>query len=323
LSGYIFVTKAYIDSRKKLVKQQYVLHMCLQYGELRPTNGWDLLASLGHPSKFQRVSCLGSVTARHCSSGGQSNFAALNRERHLYSAGRPSRCALARFLVFTSSAMFASVSLGVICGSVVKLINSLSSPALTPTCTGHWWCKQSHLDKLLQQVALYTCACLLGLLEQTWLKGVFDLAFSCTVQIYSFFSRWMLLCTEFTDMIVCNHVICFSSLCMWSCMIVVFSAIIYLHKYPTQLWINDFERGRQIRRSWDQAFSGVQGQTMWWEIRVAKPKKTEVCGRAGYICLPDSQCCLQFLYIFENSCQVRRRRGWRPPESATVWPRFH
>jgi len=32
-----------------------------QYGELRPTNGWDLLASLGHPSTFQPVSRLGFV----------------------------------------------------------------------------------------------------------------------------------------------------------------------------------------------------------------------------------------------------------------------
>jgi len=31
---------------------------------LRPTSSWDLLASLGHPYKFQRVSRLGSVTAR-------------------------------------------------------------------------------------------------------------------------------------------------------------------------------------------------------------------------------------------------------------------
>jgi len=37
--------------------------MDLQYEELRPTSGWDLLASLGHPSKFQEVSHLGSVTA--------------------------------------------------------------------------------------------------------------------------------------------------------------------------------------------------------------------------------------------------------------------
>jgi len=35
----IFSTKACIDNRKKLVKQQYLLHMLLQYGELQPTSG--------------------------------------------------------------------------------------------------------------------------------------------------------------------------------------------------------------------------------------------------------------------------------------------
>ena len=64
-SGYIFATKARIDNRKKLVKQQYLFHMSSQYGELRPMNGWDRLTSLGHPCKFQVVSRLGSVTARH------------------------------------------------------------------------------------------------------------------------------------------------------------------------------------------------------------------------------------------------------------------
>jgi len=58
-----------------------------------------MLASLGHPCKFQRVSRLGSVTARHSSSGRQPNFASLNWGRHLYSAGRPSRWALAHILV--------------------------------------------------------------------------------------------------------------------------------------------------------------------------------------------------------------------------------
>jgi len=71
LSGYVFATKAHIDNRQKLVKKQYIPHMSLRYGELRPTNGWDLLASLGHPSKFQQVSHLDSVTARCCSSGRQ------------------------------------------------------------------------------------------------------------------------------------------------------------------------------------------------------------------------------------------------------------
>jgi len=84
---------------KQLVKQQYLPHMSLQYGELWPTSAWDLLASLGHPSKFQQVSRLGSVTAQHSSSGRQPNFAALNRGRQLYSAGRPLRWALAHILV--------------------------------------------------------------------------------------------------------------------------------------------------------------------------------------------------------------------------------
>ena len=66
LSGYIFATKAHIDNwKKKLVKQQYVLHMSPQYGELRPTSGWDRLTSLGYPCKFQLVLHLGSVAARH------------------------------------------------------------------------------------------------------------------------------------------------------------------------------------------------------------------------------------------------------------------
>jgi len=132
--------------------------MPLEYGELRSTSGWDRFVSLGHPSKFQRVShlafvaaatlltrgqpnfaqCLavswagtlyihfrgllpsdrmspgaifilcpspaffyiGSITARHSSSGRQPNFAALNRGRHhLHSAGRPSVWALTHILV--------------------------------------------------------------------------------------------------------------------------------------------------------------------------------------------------------------------------------
>ena len=36
LSFYIFATKARIDNRKKLIKQQYLLHMSPQYGELGP-----------------------------------------------------------------------------------------------------------------------------------------------------------------------------------------------------------------------------------------------------------------------------------------------
>jgi len=44
--------------------------MSLQYGQLRPTNGRDLLASLAHPSKFQGVLRLGFVTAATSLIGG-------------------------------------------------------------------------------------------------------------------------------------------------------------------------------------------------------------------------------------------------------------
>jgi len=37
--GQIFATKAHIGNQEKLVKQQYLLQMFPQYGELQPTNG--------------------------------------------------------------------------------------------------------------------------------------------------------------------------------------------------------------------------------------------------------------------------------------------
>jgi len=60
---------------EKLVKQQYLPHMFSQYGELRPTGGWDRFTSLGHPSKFQWVSCVGFITAQTSLNGGQPNCA--------------------------------------------------------------------------------------------------------------------------------------------------------------------------------------------------------------------------------------------------------
>ena len=98
LLGNIFATKACIDNRKKRFQRQYLLHMCPEHGELRPTNGWDPSGSLRHPYNFQRASRLGSVTARHIVAG-VSQTAALNRGRHLCSAGRPSHWALAHIVV--------------------------------------------------------------------------------------------------------------------------------------------------------------------------------------------------------------------------------
>ena len=102
-SGHIFATKACIDNRKKLVKHQYLLHMSQQYGELRPTSGWDQLTSLGHPLQ---ISTGFASWQRYCttsSSGRQPDFEALNRGRHLYSAGRPSLWVLAHIMVLLSS----------------------------------------------------------------------------------------------------------------------------------------------------------------------------------------------------------------------------
>jgi len=93
----------YRQSEKNLLSSDIssTLHMSSQYGELRPTSGWDRFVSFRHPWKFKRVSRFGSVTARHSSSRRQPKFAALNRRRHLYSAGRPSRWALAHISTYS------------------------------------------------------------------------------------------------------------------------------------------------------------------------------------------------------------------------------
>jgi len=131
LSCYIFATKSRIENRKKFVKQQYLLHTCSQYGELRPISGWDRFVSLGHPSKFQRLLRLGIVTAQHSSSGSQPNFAALDRGRHLYSAGRPSRWASAHILVCF---WFANAT-------IASTLTSVSS--ITLSKTARFWKRQT------------------------------------------------------------------------------------------------------------------------------------------------------------------------------------
>jgi len=96
LSCYIFANKKCVDNRKKTVEYQYLFHMSSQYGELRSTSCWDLLASLWHSTKFQRISGFGSVNLLYGTLGvGVNQTAALSRGRQLYSARRPSRWAMA------------------------------------------------------------------------------------------------------------------------------------------------------------------------------------------------------------------------------------
>ena len=82
---------------KKLVKQQYLLYMFSQYGELRPTEIVSLV--WGTPANFNWFRVLASLLHGTLVVG-DSQTAALNRGRHLCSAGRPSRWALAHILVW-------------------------------------------------------------------------------------------------------------------------------------------------------------------------------------------------------------------------------
>ena len=59
---YIFATKACLDSWKKLVKQQYLLHMSPQYGEL---NFGPLTAEICTPANFNGFYVLASLLQRH------------------------------------------------------------------------------------------------------------------------------------------------------------------------------------------------------------------------------------------------------------------
>jgi len=82
------------NRKKKLVKQQYLLHMSPHYGELQPTRGGDSFVSLGTPANFNGFRVLAALL-HGTPVLGVSQTAALNRGRHLYSTGRPSRWALA------------------------------------------------------------------------------------------------------------------------------------------------------------------------------------------------------------------------------------
>ena len=102
LSGYIFATKAHIDNRKNLLSSSMSStcpHNMVNFGLLAAEIGWPVSVPLQISTGF-------ASWQRYCtasSSGRQPNFAALNRGRHLYSAGRPSRWALAHISSFCVS----------------------------------------------------------------------------------------------------------------------------------------------------------------------------------------------------------------------------
>jgi len=54
-----------VSTMGKNFKQQYLLHLSPQYGELRPTSGWDRFGSLGTPANFNGFRILASNRALH------------------------------------------------------------------------------------------------------------------------------------------------------------------------------------------------------------------------------------------------------------------
>jgi len=83
---------------KKLVKQQYVLQKSPQYGELGPLAAEIGSGVWGTPTTYNRFRIFAALL-QGTPAVGVSQIAALNRERHLYSAGQPTRWALAHILV--------------------------------------------------------------------------------------------------------------------------------------------------------------------------------------------------------------------------------
>jgi len=75
----------------------------IHFRRLLPRNGILPGAKFTLRPPSLALSYIGSVTARHSISGREPNFVALSTRRHLYSAGRPSRWALAHILVISFS----------------------------------------------------------------------------------------------------------------------------------------------------------------------------------------------------------------------------
>ena len=117
LSGYIFTTKARIDNRKNLLSSNMsstCSHNMVNFGPQATDISWRVW---GTPANFNGFRVLAALFARHSSSGRQPNFAALNRGRHLYSAGRPSRWALAHISSYSAKKVKLRRVLQTLCGA--------------------------------------------------------------------------------------------------------------------------------------------------------------------------------------------------------------
>jgi len=101
LWGCIFAAEACIDNQKKnllnIDTSSTCPHNMVNFGLLTAEICWRVS---GTPANFNGFRVCWQRYCTASSSGRQPNFAALNRERHLCSAGRPSRWALAHISSF-------------------------------------------------------------------------------------------------------------------------------------------------------------------------------------------------------------------------------
>jgi len=99
-SGYIFPTKVRIDNWKKNLLNTNIFPTCpynmVKFGPITAEICWRVW---GTPANFNGFRVLPALLHGTLEVGVSQNFAALNRGRQLYSAGQPSRWALAHILV--------------------------------------------------------------------------------------------------------------------------------------------------------------------------------------------------------------------------------
>ena len=106
LSGSIFAAEACIDNRKNLLNSNTSStcpHNMVNFRLLTAEICWRVS---GTPANLNGFRVLAALLHGTLSTGRQPNFAALNRGRQLYSAGRPSRWALDHILVLSSFLSF-------------------------------------------------------------------------------------------------------------------------------------------------------------------------------------------------------------------------
>jgi len=90
-----FATKARIDNRKKLLNSNIFSTCAHNMANFGPVTAKIGLPVWGTPANFNRFRVLAALMNGTLVVGVNQTFAALNRGCHLYSAGRPSRWALA------------------------------------------------------------------------------------------------------------------------------------------------------------------------------------------------------------------------------------